>query len=236
MRLGVVVALWGREALAQVSLTRYARAARGHDVTLVAVTDETGNGELAQSLGYEVVQAPNDPLSDKHNAGALHLRGRVDAMVVLGSDDWICDRLFGIWAAELRDSQVVGVNDAYLVCTHRPDAMLWPGYTNHRRGESIGVARAIRSDVLDQVDWQPWLTGKNKGLDYSMTERLRALGVATRGHPQDDLGVRVVGLKSAAELTSFERLSTDSKRTTREHALRPFPKDERAALQRICTY
>lgn len=238
MRIGVVVALWGREALAQISLTRYARAARGHDVTLVAVTDEASNGDMACELGFEVVAAPNHPLSDKHNAGALRLRGRVDAMVVLGSDDWVCDRFFAAWAEHLEQDPVVGVTDDYLVCIDRPDACHWLGYRNHRRGESIGVARALRSEVLEGLDWTPWESGRNKGLDASMTARVNALGFATTGRSQEALGVRVVGFKSGDELTAYNRLvsahgEVPVKRST---ALAPFPIDERLALQRICTY
>lgn len=238
MRLGVVVALWGREGIAQVSLTRYARAARGHDVTLVAVTDEPGNGSMADELGYEVVAAPNFPVSDKHNAGAAHLRGRVDAMVVLGSDNWVCDRLFGAWERELESSPIVGVTDVWHVCVHRPDALYWRGYTNHRAGESIGVARALRSDVLDALDWQPWGLGANKGLDSTMTARLRERGYSTAGKKQAELGVRVIGLKSTSGLTPFEKFSRTpgAVPVDRAMALQPFDEVERDALARLCTY
>ncbi len=238
MRLGVVVALWGREDLARLSLTRYMRAARGLDMALVAVTDEERNGAMARALGYDVVEAPNFPVSNKHNAGARRLRDHnVDAIVVLGSDDWVCDRFFANWMAELEHVPVVGISDDYLVCTYQAAACHWTGYTNHRIGESIGVGRALRRDVLDRLDWLPWESGKDKGLDATMTGRLKAIGYSTAGRAQADLGVRVVGFKSGAELTAYERLSRHGTRQVpREEALAPFPRDERDALARLCTY
>lgn len=235
----MVVALWGREALARLSLTRYARAARGRDVVLVAVTDEERNGAMARELGFDVVASPNFPVSDKHNAGARRLREHnVDALVVLGSDDWVCDRFFANWAAELEHAPVIGVTDDYLVCTHRVEACHWTGYKNHRSGESIGVGRALRRDVLDRLGWLPWASGKDKGLDSTMTGRLKELGYSTAGRTQASLGVRIVGFKSGAELTAYERLSHvhGVKPATRDDVLAPFPRDERDALAKLCTY
>lgn len=237
MKFALVVACWGREAVTQLCLTRFARAARGHDVLLVAATDEVGNGSMAVELGYEVVSVPNAPLSDKHNAMAAHIRGRVDAMVLVGSDDWICDRLFGVWAGELERSPVVGVVDSWQVCTHRRAALFYAGYTTPTRvGESIGTARALRSDVLDAVDWRPWPDGLSRGLDGGMTARLRWLGYDTRGRAQASLGVRVLGLKGEDALTPFERFERLPGMTavSRDAALDPFPADERDALEKLC--
>jgi hypothetical protein len=239
VKLGAIVALWGREAIAQLSLTRFARAARATNTRLVAITDEPGNGSMAAELGFDVVEAPNEPLSDKHNAGMRRLRGEVDAVVVLGSDNWITDNLFGVWSAQLEAHPIVGVVDSWQVCTHRPESLYFGGYQSvKRRGESIGVARALRSDVLDAVDWSPWPAGLAKGLDWGMRGRLMERGHRIVGGRQQAYGVRVIGLKSPDGLTPFERFegASSARLVRREDVLTPFPADERAALERICTY
>jgi len=238
MRIGVVVAFWRREAIAWLMLRRLANAARGHDVTIAAVTDEEENGRAAEMFGCEVVKAQNSPLSNKHNAGAAHLRGRVDAIVVLGSDNWVCDRFFGVWQRELSAAPIVGVTDSWQVCVHRPEALYYPGYTKpHRRGETLGAARGLRADVLDRLDWQPWLIGKERGLDWSMRQKLRGLGYDTAGRKQAELGVRMIGVKSDESLTKVEKFmaAPGSVLVEREEALRPFPQDECAALESLRT-
>lgn len=234
-KLGLVVALWGREELARLCLRRVARAARAQKVILVAVTDEPINGRMARSLGYEVVEHSNRPLSDKHNAGALHLRDRVDALVVMGSDNWVCDSFFPTWHRELQRHRLVGVTDAWQVSMHTRQALYFPGYRDPRRGgESLGVGRALRRDVLSQLDWKPWQSGLNRGLDWSMRTRLESVGCFPTGRPQATYKVRTLGLKSKHALTPFRafRQNPHTRLVERDVALAPFPVDEIADLDR----
>ncbi len=236
MKLGVVMPLWKRERIAELCLRRVARAAAGCDVELVAVTNEGENGKLAASLGWRVVRAPNHPLGDKFNAGARALRNRVDALVVLGSDNWVCDRFFAQWDALLRDRPVVGIVDSWQICLHRRQALYYPGYTRaDRSGESIGAGRALRADVLDRLQWTPWDGRLLKGLDWSMRERLRVAGFDALGRPQEDLGVRLLGIKSEVGMTPFEKFARaqGTRLVSRAAALAPFPLDEQRALEAL---
>lgn len=236
MRLGVVTALWGRETITHLCLRRIARAAAGKPVDLVAVTDEERNGGTAKALGFEVVRAPNEPLSNKFNAGAAALRGRVDAMIVLGSDDWVCDRFFGKWGPLLERQPMVGVLDFWQVEVPGGHACYYGGYTKPRRaGESLGAGRGLRADVLDALDWQPWPLGLPRGLDGGMRSRLIELGFDALGRPQADLGVRVLGVKGADVLTPFERFLQvpGGRYVGRTEALAPFPIDEVEELEAL---
>jgi hypothetical protein len=235
MKLGFMMALWQRSALAEISMRRVFNATRHRSDIRIAVTDEMINRRLAEDCGFEVVSHPNTPLSDKHNAGARALRGRVDALVVLGSDGWICDRLPDVWDAQLESAPVVGVIDTWQVCTHRWDALYYPGYPTRRRGEPMGAARGLRSDVLDALDWAPWAPGKDKSLDFSMLARIQAHPFAIRVQHQADYSVRVIGLKSPVGLTPFERLAAapGARTVSRSAALAPFPADEIAQLDAL---
>jgi hypothetical protein len=159
----------------------------------------------------------------------------VDALVVLGSDGWICDQLPDVWDTQLGSAPVVGVTDTWQVCTHRWDALYYPGYPTRRRGEPMGAARGLRSDVLDTLDWTPWASGKDRCLDFSMLTRIQAHPFAIRVQHQAGYGVRVVGLKSPVGLTPFERLvSAPGARTvSRSAALAPFPADEVAQFDAL---
>ncbi len=239
MKLGVIMPLWKREHIADLCLRRVARAAAGRDVELVAVTNETENGKAAAAHGWRVVRAGNFPLGAKFNAGARALRDRVDAIVVLGSDNWVCDRFFRQWAAHLATSTVVGVVDSWQICLHRREAIYYPGYTRpDRTGESIGAGRALRADVLDKLQWKPWDDQLAKGLDWSMRERLRVAGYEALGHKQEDLGVRLLGIKSEMGMTPFEKFARaqGTRFVSRAAALAPFPLDEQCALEGLKTF
>lgn len=201
MKLGVVMCMWRREEVAELALRRIKRAAGDLPVRLVAVTDEPVNGNNARAAGWEVVNAPNRPLSNKHNAGALHLRNAVDALIIVGSDNWVCDRFFGRWIELLETRPTVGVVDSYQVCVYRPEALHWPGYPpGQRHGEAMGVGRGLRKDVLEKLDWRPWPADYDGGMDRGMRKKLETAGYSIEGTGlQDDLGVRVLGVKTRNE-------------------------------------
>jgi len=237
MKLGVIMALWRRQELTRLCLRRIARAARGVDAVLVAVTDEEDNGRAAREHGFEVVERPNRPLGAKHNAAVWHLRGRVDAVVVLGSDDWVCDQFFPQWATACPEAPLFGLYDTYQVCLRTRRALYFEGYRQpHRRGDTIGAGRRVGAEVLEALDWQPWEPDVEKSLDWSMRQRMEQRGfrVSGSGVHQAQLGVRMIGsIKGRRSLTSFDEMLRQSSMRAWGDVLAPFPPDEVRELEAL---
>jgi hypothetical protein len=195
MRLGVLTCIWKRHELAEAMLAHTLAIAREvalEDIVLelVAVVspDDPGAEALVWDAGYpwEAVVHANQPLSDKWNAGMDEFAGEayepsanIDAVVILGSDDFVTADLFRCWAKHLRDGwALLGVKDAY---TFRPgDGRLvhYPGYgPGPRQGESLGTGRCLSRKLLQALEWKPWPEGLASGLDAGMMKRCEALGV-----------------------------------------------------------
>lgn len=239
MRLGVVIPLWKREALTRMTLRRCVRALkRDRNCILVAVTDEYENGRTARESGFEVVPFPNQPLSDKKNAGVAHLRGRVDGVVFLGSDDWITslrdEGFLEPYRRMLEKHPFVGVLDMWYVDLLTSKAGHFVGYLpkSPRHGEPIGAGRAMTSDALDSVGWMPRPPNSARGHDGAMRRKLEAAGFPAYGNLQDEFEIRVVDIKSATSVTPFGRVALSPK--SWEEVFEPFPEDEVMELQMLC--
>jgi glycosyltransferase involved in cell wall biosynthesis len=239
MKLGIVIPLWKREALTRMTLRRCLRALKGdRNCILVAVTDEHENERAAREYGFEVVPFPNQPLSDKKNAGVAHLRGRVDGVVFLGSDDWVVslrdEGFLDPYRRMLKKHPFVGVLDMWYADLVTSTAGYSVGYpeSSGRYGEPIGPGRAITSDALEHVEWLPRPSGRKKGHDGPMRRKLEGAGFSAFGYPQDQFDIRIVDIKSELSMTSYECLTLSQK--SWQEVFEPFPRDEFQELQTLC--
>ena len=237
MKLGVVIPLWKREELTRLTLRRIAREVEGdQDCILVAITNEEINGEQASEYGFEVVSVRNQPLSNKKNAGVQHLKDRVDGVVLLGSDDWAVG-LGGVpflsrYRKILSEHPVVGPLDMWYVDLERAAGGYYEGYEGgQRRGEPVGVGRAMTAEVLDAIKWTPRPPNLQSHHDGAMRTIIENAGYLCEGRKQEELGVRLVDIKSETSVTAFSSLSLMAE--SWDEALRPFPQEEVADLAEL---
>ena len=169
MTIGILTTLWKRHALARIVLEHYAHLdLPGVRFVLLAVGSEGDvSRSLAEESGWEYIEHPNDPLSDKWNAGIATLRGRVDAVLIVGSDDIMTIRAIEMVLEQIRSgSEAVGLKDLHYYDTRTGDA-----YYGVRHMPGAGMM--VTADALDRVGWQPWESGLNRYLDRSFTNRLQ---------------------------------------------------------------
>lgn len=171
-RIGIVTALWQRHALASVVLAYYASLDIDDlEFVLVAVGSEgEASRTLAESSGWEYVEAPNDPLSDKWNAGIGQLRGRVDAVLIVGSDDILVAPAIRYLVAEMANgADAVNLDDLYFYVLATNDLYY---------GERInpGASMLLRASLLDRLDWKAWPIGIDRRLDGHLQNRIHTAG------------------------------------------------------------
>lgn len=167
-------------------------------------------GELSRQLcngtGFLYVESPNRPLSRKWNSAVKLLREcQPDAILIVGSDDWLSHGLLRAYARFLRDGcDYVALKDVYLIHANTKRCLLFTGTT--------GVARMIRRDILDRLQWQLWPDTLNRSLDRVMGYRLDADGV-TPSQPWNGSMAQVaqdavaVDIKTTTNLWSFRLLA-----------------------------
>lgn len=184
IHLTVLTALWKRPALARLVMMRYRTIAQelSGRVTLsfMAVGSEGAESkELAESCGWDYVEAPNRPLGKKWNSGMLAVKKKhdPDGVVIVGSDDWLNAACFEHYLDCLeREMLFVGFQDIYFLYWKKMTTLYFGGYTHPKRiGEALGLGRCLSRELLERFKWQPWWNTLNRGLDLSMTKGIRKL-------------------------------------------------------------
>jgi len=182
--LTVITALWKRPALARLVMRRYRNIAHelGGRVRLsfMAVGSEGAKSrKLAESCGWDYVEAPNAPLGKKWNTGMLAVKAKhdPDGAVIVGSDDWLNAACFEHYAASLAEGNLfIGFQDIYFLYWKKMKTLYFGGYTHPQRvGEALGLGRCLSHELLERFKWQPWWNSLNRGLDLSMTKGMRKL-------------------------------------------------------------
>ncbi len=221
IRIGVLVTLWKRHALADLVLSR-CRSIRDNlapivELELMAVGSE---GEVSRSLaernGFGYLERPNNPLGAKRNAGLRALkRFDLDAVAFVDSDDFVNERLFTTYAIGLQAGYaVLGLLDMYVLDLDTLRACYWPGYgpKGGREGETLGLGRCVNRALLDRLDWKLWDDTLNRRLDGSMIEHLASEVVANpEQFPLGTISIRehdvtAVDVKTGTNLWSFDHM------------------------------
>lgn len=136
---------------------------------------------VCEEAGAIFVSCPADtPLGQKWQICVELARIMVDteAVMVLGSSDWIEDR----WVETLmaQPYQAIGVAGLYFYDIRACNATrlyFWPGYTGpNRKGEPIGTGRIIKRELLDRMGWEIFYRDYTNSLDWSTMRLVEAVG------------------------------------------------------------
>lgn len=223
-RIALLTCLWQRPNLSEVVLGYYqdlrSRLSREIDLVLMAVGSEgDASRQLAERFDFRYVEHPNHPLGAKWNAGMNALRDKnVDAVVTVGSDDLVDERMFYLYAAQLeRGVKFMGAQDIHLVELPSRRMVQWFGYRGSTGPETIGPGRCIAAEWLERLDWQLWDDEQEDLLDGSAHRRLEPLFEEQDAewvtYSGDTNCLTVVSVKTGSELWSFEACLRDG-----EHA------------------
>ena len=245
--IAVLTCLWRRPELARLVLRRYTRIATDLQGTarlsFLAVGSEGRASErLAKSEGWSYVEAANKPLGRKWNVGMRAVRDRLspDAVVIVGSDDWINTAVFEHYVRSLAaGKRFIGFSDIYFLYWKKMKTLYFGGYTHPSRiGEALGLGRCLHRDVLDKIKWKPWWESKNNGLDLTMTKTLRSVfSVKELARISDvrkmvDVGGVLLDIKTPVGICKVHSYlgSKASKWDDTKRVLSAFPEDERDVL------
>jgi hypothetical protein len=205
VRIGLLIPVWQRHELARIVLAHYAKLkVNGAEIVSVVVGSEgDASRALADEVGALYVEAPNEPLSDKHNAGVHAMKGlHVDCFVNCGSDDLInaayfeavshliaedCDYLAlrGLWYYDAATKR--------LVYQHR-------GFP--------GAGTMLSAHILGLVDWNPWPSGLDRYLDGGLINRCRQHSkVQAWVGDLRETDVRIVDVKTEVSMWDFDTIT-----------------------------
>ncbi|SJN11483.1 hypothetical protein CZ787_06030 [Halomonas citrativorans] len=247
VKLLVLTCVWKRHELCHLFFSYYKKLKEklSHDIDIqvIAVGSE---GEVSQSIcekyGAHYLEYPNQPLSDKWQAGLTYARSfDFDALVILGSDDFICENTLKFYSRKVSNGTLfLGFQDCYLHDFSTQKTIYWKGYgasneqqsQPHRVGETIGLGRVLRRELLEFMDFDLWKgMGANKSLDGIMKNKITektgflpvkpvhgfnlilgdvnySLGMLS--YRLKDLGLFGVDVKVSDNVTAFEKYVTST--------------------------
>lgn len=161
--------------------------------------DDPEDKKLCTSLGAVWVHHNNRHLGGKWNLSFAKAKEyNPDAVVFVGSSDWICDDWFQIMQPYVEQYGFAGTAGCYLADVAETIRLVhWPGYAlcrPERADECIGIGRMLSRRLLDAIGWQPFKPTLKRSLDRSMKdnaarkgyhdfmvtdERLKSLSIST---------------------------------------------------------
>lgn len=200
----ILTAFWGRSRVSNLVQDYLARL----DIPTVKITRvgviSPGDPDLIKRhAGWDYVAAPNQPLSNKWQAGVDFIRDAypdLGALMIVGSDDLISRPYFHQVVKHLRD----GVEYQLFNEFHALDLKRWEAtaVANLR----VGTGRVISRGVLDRASFNVWPPGKTERLDTWMERRCLVLPRTTREYTLAKAsGCLAVGLKGYGDMNPPEK-------------------------------
>lgn len=202
MKIIVLTAVWKRHELFRIFKQGFNRINKdsNHELTLVTI----GSEEIKFSSNH--VETENKPLSNKWQKGIDYIKDmEFDYVLMLGSDDIVCSKLLKVYTKSMEESiDLIGLIDCYFLDSRDSTFKFWQGYKNHRRGESIGMARMISKRLIEKMGWKVWSDGLNKGLDSSMMKNLKRIKYTEKMFNCKKEGIAAIDIKTDINVSNIK--------------------------------
>ena len=201
MKVVILTAVWKRHKLFEIFRQGIERVKRNteHEIVLVTI------GSEKKEFSSNHIETNNFPLSNKWQTGLTAIRElNPDYVLMLGSDDFICSNLLDVYTDEMeKGTDLIGLLDCYFFDARVNKLNYWVGYRNHRRGESIGMARMISKKLLDRLDWKVWHKPLNKGLDGEMMRVFKRLPFTQAMFSCKEQNIMAVDVKTKVNVSNI---------------------------------
>lgn len=206
MKIGILTCMWRRPEVFRMFAAGMNRLKSKFDIITLSVGSEGAQSrQLCQEAGINYLEFPNKPLGAKFNAGMSVMKSfNPDYVMIMGSDDVLSTATFQkIWDYCEKGCDKVGFTDLYFFDLYEQSLVYWPGYghkgtkaDSSRKGEAIGLGRTLSYSILNKMNWHPWKDDINMGLDWCMTQKLKALRTKPIIFSLKENGLFAVDLKS----------------------------------------
>lgn len=170
MKIGIITANHKREDVLEVFALGIDRLRRetGMEIIVACAGDESG-AEICNRHSIIHIPFPNNPVTEKFNTACHCLKDKVDAVMVLGSDDIVSTETFIRTVEALQSGyDAIRMDTVYfLECRYGRGWVCRIGPVN-----TLVVGMTIRSEVLNPT-WKPWVRPADRGFDIIFWEGIR---------------------------------------------------------------
>ncbi len=206
MKLGILSALWGRPELTRLFLDRMEHLKNELGVVPGVVGSDNQFREDCEKRGVLYTDHINKPLGLKWNHGIkLFQDTDVTHIMILGSDDFVSDDFIEFSMEFAEDKDFTGCLDMYMYGAH-PKRRGWRQLFYFRYpGLLVGPGRVYSRRIIDGMNWKPWGSNRNSGLDGSIAKSVKMLGghVKKKSFIMKDEGLFMVDIKTSGNISGI---------------------------------
>jgi glycosyltransferase involved in cell wall biosynthesis len=170
-KIGIITTNFGRIPILEICFAGIDRLRldTGMEIPCVCVGEEDdATVELCKFYDIEHIYQENRPLTAKFNTACKALEGRVEYVMILGSDNLISTGTFNTILSECEKGvDLVGLSDIYF---YGMDDIHTGKLLHFSHTTVLGVGRTIKASVLDELNWKPWITDRDRAIDVIMLD------------------------------------------------------------------
>ncbi len=153
---------------------------------------------------FAMAKYRNEPLSYKWNMAIRTLEQiDFDAVVLLGSDDYIDEAFLRYVERTITDFDMIGFKDIYF--QNEGALYYWKGYDNNRKGEPCGAGKVYSRKFLECIKWNLFDTARDRGLDKISWNRVKQAKAKVHVTSLKENGLMLVDIKDGEGMTSFNK-------------------------------
>jgi len=198
-RIGITTGIWGRARVWNIT-----KAFLQRNDFIVSVAGSEGQRSKNLCKGFNYIEVKNNPLGNKMNQSCEILKGKVDYVIFIGSDDIFCNNTLAYYLDCIEEGiDFVGFKDCYFYDLISKESIYWAGYRGPRKGEPIGAFKMLSARLLDKLNWQPFDRNRTDSLDWSMMQKLKNVNYSRKLVYMKDYDIIGVDLKTQDSLTKF---------------------------------
>jgi hypothetical protein len=170
--IGIAVTNFGRNNILRIFCAGVRRLREDTNLPIPAVCcGDIGGADICREYGIEHIEQGNKPLTEKFNTACHALKGRVDYVMVMGSDNVLSTETFlRIQAEAEQGTDLIGLSDVYF---YGMDDITTGQLFHFTHTTVLGVGRTIKASVLDNLNWKPWTEPRDRGIDSVMLTAVR---------------------------------------------------------------
>lgn len=183
------------------------------DMEMICIGSDGKSGEIiANKNNFEYIEYKNNPVSEKHNFGAMSCKKHnPDGIIYVGSDDMLSIEFFKYYLKELDNGiDFCGVKDIYFLTKDKLG--YWGGYSKNstRYNEPVGPGKLYSKNLMEKLNWRPWGDDKiDRKLDTSVTKNLNKLVYNGKIIKCSDVNGYFIDIKTEVNISDINEFKYD---------------------------
>ncbi len=206
MKISIVTGSWKRHNLFDFFCKYYKDLQKEIDFELIIACSEPETVAITQKYGHSIAKVANSPLYRKFNAASEMAKGS-DYCIMIGSDDFMTVETLKHYIELFKEGHdYIFTLDWYFFDTKTGKGLRWDGYLEpYRYGKGCGAGRALSKNLMDKMNWNPWIPGFDNLLDTGMQNQLDRIPHTEYGFRLREEGLFALDIKTSENMTPFAR-------------------------------